>query len=149
MQDFLLASLHHLLLVSLVAMLAMQATLVRPGLQGEALLRAAKLDQGYGMTAGLLLAVGFLRVFYGDKGPDFYLSNPMFWTKIGTFALVGLLSVPPTLQLLRWRRQQKADAAFQVPAAEIANTRRFISAELVLLLLIPVFAATMARGLRW
>ena len=65
----------------------------------------------------------------------------MFWTKIAIFLLVGLLSIPPTLAFLRWKRAQDAP-----PATEITRVRRFLLAEVALFALLPVFAAAVARG---
>ena len=69
-----------------------------------------------------------------------------FWAKIATFLLIGLLSIIPTVAIIRWRRALKTDAAFAPPADAIGNVRRYLWAEAVLFLLLPVFAAAMARG---
>jgi putative membrane protein len=143
--DLLLASLHHLLFFGLIAMLVSEAALLRGTIDNAAVQRLAKLDAGYGMTAGLLLAVGIGRVFYGIKGYDFYLHNPWFHAKIGCFLLVGLLSILPTLRFVRWRKTLRADAGFVPPAAEVAAMARIIRFELVLVAAILVFAAMMAR----
>jgi len=58
---------------------------------------------------------------------------------------VGLLSVPPTIAFIGWRRALKADpSALPAPAA-VRRVRGFLRAEVGLLLLVPVFAALMAR----
>ena len=62
---------------------------------------AAHLDRGYGASAMVLLGAGFDRVFYGAKGASFYLSDPMFWAKIGLVVTVAALCIPPTVQLIR------------------------------------------------
>jgi putative membrane protein len=143
--DLLLASLHHLLFFGLIAMLVSEASLLRGAIDNAVVQRLAKLDAGYGMTAGLLLAVGIGRVFYGIKGYDFYLHNPWFHAKIGCFVLVGLLSILPTLRFVRWRKALRADDGFVPPAAEVAAMARIIRFELVLVAAILVFAAMMAR----
>src|SRR5690606_28411074 len=107
--------------------------------------RAARLDASYGMVAGLVLVAGFLRVFLGAKGPGFYMPNPMFWAKIATFAVIALLSLPPTLRFLAWRRHLSGDPGFLPSQADIAGVRRFLLAEVVLFAFLPVFAAWMAR----
>ncbi|MBS0182575.1 MAG: DUF2214 family protein [Nitrospira sp.] len=40
-----------------------------------------------------------------SKSLSFYRSNPLFWTKIGLFVTVAILSIPPTLRLIRWSKQ--------------------------------------------
>jgi putative membrane protein len=99
MLDLVLAVLHHLLILSLAGLLAVELALIKPGVGGAALKTLGLIDVGYGVTATLILAVGFGRVFLGVKGAAFYLHNPMFWAKIAAFAVVGLLSISPTLAI--------------------------------------------------
>lgn len=138
--DLLLAALHHLLVFALTAMLVSQAAMLRGPLTVDALPRLAKLDAGYGACAGLLLVVGLLRVFHGVKAEDFYLHNPWFHAKVGTFVLVGLLSIIPTVRYARWKKAKTTP-----DAAMLARTRTILRVELVALALIFVLAAAMAR----
>lgn len=146
MTDLVLAILHHLLVFSLAAILAAELAMIRPGLSGGGLKRLGLIDIHYGLIAGLILAVGFARVFYGMKGPEAYLGNWVFWAKIAAFLVVGLLSAPPTVRILQWRRRAKAEPDFALSAADVAGVRRFLVAEVAVFALIPVFAAAMARG---
>jgi len=144
--DLLLAIAHHLLIFALFAILVIRAMLIRPGMDSPRIRRVAGIDRLYGMTAGLILIVGFSRVFLGAKGALFYLGNPMFWAKIVAIAAVGALSVIPTRQLIEWSRAARADAAFVPPADAMRRVRRFIAGELAVFPLILIFAAAMARG---
>ena len=146
MPDLVLAILHHLLILSLAGLLAAELVLLKPAVSGAGLRTLGAVDAGYGATAGLILVVGFCRVFLGAKGSTFYLENPVFWAKIAAFGVVGLLSILPTIAILKWRKQAKADPAFTPPAAEVARTRRVLVLELAVFALIPIFAAAMARG---
>lgn len=146
MTDLVLAIAHHLLIFSLAGILAAELAMIRPGLAGAGLKRLGIIDLHYGLIAGLILAVGFARVFYGIKGPDFYLGNHAFWAKLAAFLVVGVLSAPPTVRILQWRRQAKAAPDFTLSPADIAGVRRFLIAEVAVFALIPVLAATMARG---
>lgn len=146
MLDLVLAILHHLLILSLAGLMMAGFVLARPGVTGAGLKTLAGIDASYGGTAVLILVVGFSRVFLGAKGADFYLHNPVFWAKIATFAAVGLLSITPTIAILKWRRQAKADPTFAPPDAEVAKVRRVMLVELLVFALIPAFAAAMARG---
>lgn len=143
--DLSLAIAHHLLVFGLMAILAAELATVRVGLGAQALKRLAIVDAHYGLFAGLILAVGFARVYLGIKGPDAYLPNPWFWAKIVTFLIVGVLSAPPTIQFMRWRKAATSDPNFSPDEAAVRSVRRFLIAELVLFLLIPLFAAVMAR----
>jgi len=127
-------------------LLAFEFALLRPGITPENLGRVTKVDAAYGAAAALVIVIGVCRVIWGFKGADYYLSNPWFWAKMASFAAIGLLSVPPTLALLRWRKRAKQDAAFLPPQEEIAGLRRFVHAEVGLLALVVAFAAAMARN---
>ncbi len=145
MTDLLLAMAHHLLVFGLAAILAAEAALLRPGLTPPQLRWLGNLDTSYGIFAGLILIVGFGRVFYGVRGPEFFLTNPWFWAKIACFVIVGILSAPPTIRFIAWRRQVKAEPGFVVTAEEVRWVRRFFIGEIVFFAFIPLFAAAMVR----
>jgi putative membrane protein len=144
--DVLLAICHHLLIFALLGILVTEMVAIRPTMTSRDVLYVARLDIAYGILAGLILVVGFSRVFFGIKGPGFYLPNPVFWAKIIAFLIVGLLSLPPTLRIIRWRIAAAADAAYRPPADEVRAVRRFMHYEGMVFFTIPVFAALMARG---
>ena len=147
MIDFLLSTSHFLLVFALVAMLAVQNTVIRPGITASGLRLAANLDRVYGASAVLLLGVGFSRVYWGAKGSTFYLSNPLFWAKIGLITAVAVLSIPPTLQLIRWAKQIPVHTEFLPPEDQIDRIQWWLRAEVIVLMFIPFVAAAMARGI--
>jgi len=144
--DAILAFLHFLAIFVLITLMAAEAVALRPDLTPATVRRLSLYDLFYFLSAMLALATGLLRLFYGAKGADFYLHNPVFWAKIAAFAAVGLLSIAPTIAILKWRKQAKVDPAFAPPDAEIAKVRKVMLAELLVFALIPMFAAAMARG---
>lgn len=144
--DLVMACAHHLVVFALVVLLAVEFALTRPGLAAPAIRRLAGIDAAYGGMALLVLIVGFARVSMGSAGSAYYFSNWVFWTKIGLFALIGLLSILPTLRYRAWARAAKADLAFSPDAGAVRSVRRLLHAELGLLFLIPLLAAAMARG---
>lgn len=143
--DLVLAIAHHLLFIALISMLAVQMALVRPGLSGATLGRVVRLDAVYGMLAGLLILVGTCRVIFGLKGWEFYVANWAFWAKMTAFAVVGALSVLPTIRILEWKRALASDPVHRVPDSAVADVRKWLKLEGSFFLLIPVFAAIMAR----
>lgn len=143
--DLSLAIVHHVLVFGLAVMMATELARLKPGLAGPDVARLARLDAGYGGTAGLIVVIGVLRVIFGVKGYAYYIHNPWFWAKMATFAAIGLLSIPPTIAFLRWRKAQAAEPAFAPPDSEVARIRRFLVYQLALLILVVAFAATMAR----
>jgi len=144
--DLILTILHHLLVFSLVGVLAAELAAVRPNMNAEQIRHLGILDTAYGAIAGLIVVVGFGRVFFGAKGPDYFIANPIFWAKVGCFVLVGIISVPPTVRILGWRRSLRADPSFTAPPAEAAAVRRFMIGEALLIPFILIFAAMMVRG---
>lgn len=145
MTDLLLALAHHFLVFGLAALLAAEAAFLKPGLTAAQLGVLGRLDNLYGVFALLILIVGFGRVFFGVRGPEFFLTNPWFWAKIATFVLVGILSAPPTIRFIAWRRQAAREPGFVLGEADVRWVRRFFIAEIVLFAFIPLFAAAMVR----
>jgi len=146
MTDLILAIAHHLCVFTLAGLLIAEVALLSPNLTGERIRQLGAIDMAYGAVAMLIIVVGVLRVIFGDKGADYYLHNWAFWLKIAAFVLVGLLSVPPTLAIIGWRRRVAADPKFTPAAATIAGLRRFYIGEIVAFAFIPALAAAMARG---
>lgn len=142
--DLVLAGAHHLAVFSLVGVFAAEFALLRPGLSAARLHQLARLDAAYGALAGLVLVVGLTRVW--SLGADYYLANHAFWGKMAAFLVVGLLSIQPTLSVRRWSIAARSAADYVIPDAEMALSRRFLHLEGAILVLIPLFAAAMARG---
>lgn len=145
MTDLWLAIAHHMLVFGLVIMLATEAALVRQGLGAAEVKRLAGLDIGYGVTAALIIVVGIHRVIFGAKGYVFYVENVWFWAKMASFALIGILSIVPTIRFRVWKKALKADPAALPAAADIAHVRGHIGLELLLIFAVVAFAAIMAR----
>ncbi len=144
--DLVLASAHHLAVFTLVALFAAEFALLRPGLGGGRIRQLARIDMAYGAVAGLVIAVGVLRIFFGAIDPSYYWGNHAFWGKMGAFAVMGLLTIPPTLAIRRWDKASAGVADYAPPDEEIRANRRFVHLQAGVLVLIPIFAAAMARG---
>ncbi len=144
--DLLLAIAHHLLIFTLFGLLVVEMTMLKPELPRATLTRLARIDTAYGVVAGLIVIIGFSRVFFGIRGAAFYLPNPVFWAKIAAFVVVGLLSILPTLRIIQWRRASDADPTFRPDTAAVLSTKRYMHYEGVAFIFILIFAAMMARG---
>ncbi len=145
--EALLAALHHICVFGLFVILTVEMVLVRPGISAEAVMRVVRIDLFYGILAGLALAAGILRVIYGAKGAAFYTGNPVFWIKLGLFVVIGLLSLPPTLNYIKWRKALRTSPAALPSTSAIQSTRKLIHIQFGLLFLLPILAAIMARGI--
>jgi putative membrane protein len=144
--DFLLASFHHVAVFSLFAALAAEIVLLRPELDANSVARVARVDIAFGIAATFVVIAGFSRVFFGIKGADYYFHNHVFWTKVGLFAVIGIISIWPTRRILAWRRALAADPKALPDAAEVRKMKRLVHIEAGLALLLPILAAAMARG---
>jgi len=141
MLDLAFAIGHHLLIFALFGVLFAELIAVRKGMDSAMVSRIAAVDVWYGILAALILIVGFSRAVFAAKGWTYYQHNGFFWAKIGTFAVVGLLSIPPTIRFIQWRK-----AGVSPSDAQVKGVRRYLHAEVVLFALLPMFAAAMARG---
>jgi putative membrane protein len=145
--DAVLAYLHFTAIFVLFAFLTTQAILMRSPLDARAIRLLGRVDIGYAISAALTLLTGMLRLGFGAKGADFHLGNWPVYAKVGLFLAVGLISIKPTLEFIKWRRALDHDAAWRLPPAEQAAMRRIVMIEVHLAALIPIFAVIMARGI--
>ncbi|THD80769.1 MAG: DUF2214 family protein [Phenylobacterium sp.] len=141
MPDLILAIFHHILVFSLFGVLFAELVLVRRGMDLATVSRVSRIDLMYGALAGLIILVGFSRAVFAAKGWTYYAHNIFFHAKIATFVLIGVLSIPPTLDYIRWRRAGTAPSDPQV-----ASVRRLLWIEMALFPALLAFAAAMARG---
>ena len=141
------AYLHFLSIMALTAMLVTQLALCSRDLQPPQVQTLARIDIVYLFAAVLALATGLIRLFVTGKGASFYFMNPLFYIKIALFLAVGLISVMPTLQFIRWNRALKAGEGRILRDHDIQSVRRYIALELLLLAFIPFAAVLMARGI--
>lgn len=77
---------HHLCAFTLTACLVYEFIAYRKDLILAEARRIQRVDLVYGISAGLLLIVGLLRVFFFEKGANFYVQSPFFWVKMAAFA---------------------------------------------------------------
>ena len=103
-------------------------------------------DRWYGIFAAIVLAVGFLRVFYFEKGWAFYKANPFFHAKLTLFVLIGLLSIYPTVRFIKWRPQTSQGFAPAVTEREYRRIMLVLHTEMLLLLAMAMCASLMVRG---
>jgi putative membrane protein len=142
----LFAFLHHLCAFTLVSAVAIEFVLIRAELTFSSARRLQVTDLVLGLAAGALLVIGLLRVFFFEKGSDYYLHSHAFMAKFSIFIVVGLLSTIPTVEFLSWRKTLSAGQVPVIPAKNLRVVTAVIHGELVAIVLILLFAAIMARG---
>ena len=139
--DLFLAIVHHVLIFGLFGIVFTEFMIVQPGMSNATVVRVASIDLWYGLFAGASVIIGFCRAVFAAKGWAYYFHNGFFWATVTTFAAIGLLSVPPTIAFIRWRKSGSAPHEHA-----IATARGFLRIELILFVFLLVFAAAMARG---
>ena len=101
----------------------------------------------YGIAGIALLVSGIYRVIKFGQGSEFYTQNPIFWTKIIVFALVGSLSLYPTITYVLWAIPLSKGILPQVTENLASRLRLIINVELAGFASIPFLATLMARGI--
>src|SRR5262249_43459779 len=104
MNSALLAFLHHAAAFVLFGSLMVELVLTRSEISLTSARSLLRIDAAYGVSAVLLLVVGFVRVFKTEKGSAYYFGSVPFLIKISLFVIVGLLSIGPTREFLSWRK---------------------------------------------
>lgn len=141
------AFLHHLAAFALVAALTVEFVLIRDALTAASARKIVRADMVFGLSSGAVLAVGLLRVFIFEKGAAYYFHSAPFLGKLTLFALIGLLSIYPTIEFLSWRKPLKLGQVPVVDPRKLRAIRSVIHWELAGVALLLLFAALMARGI--
>jgi putative membrane protein len=111
----------------------------------DAFRRLFAADNVWGLAAALWIVTGLLRAFAGlEKGSQFYLASPLFWTKMALFVLVIALEIWPMTTFIAWRRRMRRG---ERPDTARAGALHGIGhAQMALVILMVFVAAFMARG---
>lgn len=145
--SLLFAWLHHLAAFTLVAALAVESALLLYPLEAQTILRLQRADFVYGLAAVAILAAGFGRALFFEKGWAWYAANPAFAGKLVAFLLIGLVSIYPTLRFTQWRRQLRRNEPLTITDIDRRWLRRIVVLELGLITVILACAILMARGI--
>ena len=140
------AFLHHVAAFALVAALAVEFVLIRDELTLQSARRLLVADAVFGASAGLVLAIGLLRVSYFEKGAAYYFHSAPFLAKLALFLCIGLLSIYPTVEFLSWRKSLKEGRMPPLGERKLRRLRTIIHLELAGVVLLVLCAAMMARG---
>ena len=103
-------------------------------------------DVIYGIAGIALLVSGIYRVIKFGQGSEFYTQNPVFWTKMVVFGLVGSLSLYPTFTYVLWAIPISKGELPNVSENLASRLKTLINIELIGFGSIPFIASLMARG---
>ena len=140
--ESLLAYVHLAAVLAMVVFATSQAALLRAEWLNAAVVQRLRLvDRIYLGTLAVLLLTGLLRMTLGHKGMAWYGVQPLLWAKMAGLALLALAAIGPHRAYARWA------AAPALPGAdEIATVRRSVMRASHAMLLIPLLAVLLARG---
>ena len=124
------------------ASLVSEHLLIEPTMTRKAIRRLSVIDAIFGISAVLVLVTGLLLWFSYGKPAVFYSKNPVFHTKVLLFAIIGILSIYPTLFFLKNRKGDPTDTV-AIPKRVLM----LIRFELLLVAIIPLLAVIMAKGI--
>ena len=141
--EIVLRYLHFISVFAIVGALVSEHLLLKSTLSRKEILRLSKIDGVYGLAVLSLLGVGMTLWLGGiGKPTEFYSSNLVFHIKLTLFVVIGLLSIYPTVFFIK---QAKGDPTEMVAIPKtIFWMVRF---ELLILLIMPILAGLMAKGI--
>ncbi len=137
---------HYLAFFALTAAIVLNVALLRESLDIDTARRIQRADRVAGIAAVLVLVFGFLRVFYFEKGSEYYFDNTFFLLKLALFIGAALVSLYPALQFMRWNSELRQEIAPELDAAAVRRIRSALHWELVLILGVVLCASLMAKG---
>lgn len=141
----LVSSLHLLALAIGLPAVFLRGRALKGPLDSEGLRRLLAADNVWGLAAVLWIVTGLLRAFAGlEKGTEFYLRSPLFWTKMALFLIVLLLEIRPMVTFIRWRVQLGRGQTVDTSPARALYTLNHI--ELAVVAVMIFVASFMARG---
>ena len=145
MTSAIVSALHVLALALGLPSVYLRGRALKGPLDRDGLRRLLAADTVWGIAAGLWIATGLLRAFGGlEKGSQFYLQSPLFWTKMALFVTVILLEIWPMVTFIRWRRVLRRG---EMPDTSRARALYLINhVEMALVVLMVFVASFMARG---
>jgi putative membrane protein len=140
----LLSAIHVLTLALGLSAVVMRGRSLAGPLDDAGWQRLLAADNAWGVAAGLWIASGLGRVFFGGKETSFYWHNGFFWVKLALFGVVFALELRPMMTFVRVRAARRSHTP--LPQFSVETYRRINAAEAVLVVAIVFVAAFMARG---
>lgn len=140
--EILLRYLHFISIFAVVSTVVAEHLMLKPQMSRQEIKRLSSIDGVYGLASILVVGAGLTMWFGVGKPAEYYTQNWIFLTKVGLFVIVGILSIHPTIFFAR-QRKGNSEEVIDIPT----SVKWSIRAELLLLLLIPLLATLMARGI--
>lgn len=145
--ESLLAYAHFAAILGVVVFITSEAALCRMEWLNEAVVRRlVRVDVIYLTATFIVLLTGLARTWLGMKGTAWYWQQPLLHVKLTLFVVIVLMAVPCTLAFRRWLKQLNAKGTLP-DAADVRRVRRLVMIQAHIMLLIPLAASLLARGI--
>ncbi len=143
--DVVVAWLHYVTFMVLFAALVAQHLLIKKPVTPAEAKRVSVLDAICGIAFIGVVITGTLKLLRFGKGLEFYMQAWQFHAKITLVVLAFLISLYPTIVFQNYRKRTKdlpADERVEYPP----GLKHAIRLEMVFMVLVPLFAASLARA---
>ena len=142
-----LAYAHLIAILTWVVFIGSTTALTRADwLNMAALARLAQVDRLAAVGAMLALLTGLARVAFGVKGAAWYGGQPLLWAKLVLWSAMVVAGAGASRRIQSWQRESARGGGLPA-AAEVAAVRRRLMAASHLMLVIPLLAVCLARGI--
>ena len=144
--EALLAYAHIMTFLMLATFLTSETALCRADwINPAAVRRLVRLNALSLLSGVLVLASGLARIVWGVKGSGWYWAQPLLHAKITLLVMMLGLSLLARRRYVAWR--QSLDAQGSLPAeSDLRGTRRLVMWAAHLMVLVPLLAVFLARG---
>ncbi len=144
--EALLAYAHIMTFLMLATFLTSETALCRADwINPAAVRRLVRLNALSLLSGVLVLASGLARIAWGIKGSGWYWAQPLLHAKITLLVIMLALSLAAARRYRAWRRSLDAGGALP-DAAALKSTRRLVMWSAHIMVLIPLLAVFLARG---
>ena len=134
-------TLHFLAILALAIALLIENIAIKPSISAEDARNLAKVDAMYTVSIVLAFLFGLTLWLWVGKPSAFYSANTLYWSKIGIFSLLAILSLLPK----RFFRKYRNASEEEITVPKIVTL--MLRAQLSLLATIPLLAFLVARGI--
>ena len=134
-------TLHLLAIIALAIALLIENIAIKPSIGAEDARNLAKVDAVYTVSIVLAFLFGLTLWLWIGKPSAFYSANALYWSKIGIFSVLAILSLIPKGFFKKSRNTSEEEIT--VPKIVILVLR----AQLSLLATIPLLAFLVTRGI--
>lgn len=138
--------LHILSAITICCCIVLQLLTLKSTLSLDALNLLKKADNTYGIASFLVIGTGLLNWLYFGKGEQYYSNNSLFILKFSLFAVVGLLSIYPTIIITQKRKKLRNSSSQSIALVSYQKIKWLMRVELCIMIVLPLLAELMANG---